>query len=109
MGTTKSYNEYLKESLKDPEEAAAYLNAALEEEDLQVFTLALRDVVESTGGIGPVARKSHLNRENLYKMLSEKGNPRLQSLNSLMNTLGFQLHVVVHKKPETFDNSHLLH
>jgi DNA-binding phage protein len=46
---TKDYKEYLRETLADPEEAAAYLNAALEEGDESVFLLALRDVAEAHG------------------------------------------------------------
>lgn len=92
------YNEYLIELLKDPEEAASYLNAALEEDDLETFTLALRDVVIALGGgVGRVARKSSLNRESLYRMLSEKGNPRLSSLNSIMHSLGLEMHVISRK------------
>ena len=44
MAKSRSYDETLKESLSDPEEAAAYLNAALEEGDPAVFVLALKDV-----------------------------------------------------------------
>lgn len=53
------YNEYLMDSLKNPEESAEYLNAALQDGDLSVFTLALKDVVKALGGgIGNVAKKS---------------------------------------------------
>lgn len=46
---SKPWKESLLTSLHDPEEAAAYLNAALEDEDLRVFLLALRDVAEARG------------------------------------------------------------
>ena len=36
MSKTKSYHSFLIESLKDPNEAVAYLNAALEEQDPQL-------------------------------------------------------------------------
>lgn len=80
---SKSYQDELLEALADPEEAVAYLNAALEEADMpEVFLLALRNVAEAQG-IGQVAEKAKLNRENLYRMLSEKGNPQLNSLTAL--------------------------
>lgn len=98
MEKTIKYKDYLKESLKNPEEAAEYLNAALEEGDSSLFTLALRDVVNALGGgVGVVSQKSHLNRENLYRMLSKKGNPRLTSLNSVMTSLGLEMQVMVKK------------
>ena len=43
---TTAYKIGLKEALADPDEAAAYLNAALEENDQDVFILALRDIAE---------------------------------------------------------------
>lgn len=99
MDKTIKYKEYLNESLKNPEEAAEYLNAALEEGDLALFTLALKDVVNTLGGgVGIVSQKSHLNRESLYRMLSKKGNPRLTSLNSVMSSLGLEMHIMVKKE-----------
>lgn len=89
---TKDYKDYLYERLQVPAEAAEYLNAALEDEDTSVFLLALRDVAESIG-IGRVARASELNRENLYRILSDQGNPRLSSMLSVMQAIGVQLQV----------------
>ncbi len=76
---TKSYRDSLLERLRDAKEAAGYLDAALEDEDSRVFLLALRDVAEARG-ISRVAAEANLNRESLYRMLSEEGNPRLSSL-----------------------------
>ncbi len=93
MNKSKSYQEDLIESLRDPREAEAYLNAALEEEDPELFLLALRNVAEAQGGVAQLAEKAKLNRENLYKMLSERGNPELRSLEALLHALGFRLAV----------------
>lgn len=92
------YKDYLYKALTDPKKAAEYLNAALEEDDLPTFILALKDVVEAVGGgVGNVAQKSHLNRENLYKMLSKHGNPRLSSLKQLIQSLGLEMQVAPQK------------
>ncbi len=80
--------------LADPKEAAAYLNAALEDGDQQIFLLALRDVTEARG-ITQVAREVRLNRESMYRMLSPKGNPQLTSLNSLLRGVGLRLAIEV--------------
>ncbi len=40
----RNYEESLFEALKDPQEALAYLNAALMDEDERVFLLALQDM-----------------------------------------------------------------
>ena len=92
--TSISYEEGLKEDLKNPEEETAYLNAALEEESQEIFLLALRDVAEAKG-ISQLAQDSMLNRENLYRILSEQGNPRLSSLTALLDSIGLKLSVEV--------------
>lgn len=91
---TTSYETGLKASLADPEEAAAYLNAALEENDQEVFLLALRDITEARG-FSRMAQDASLNRENLYRMLSPAGNPQLSSLKTLLHSIGLRLAVEV--------------
>ncbi len=91
---TASYYEGLLESLQDPEEATAYLNAALEDGDQEVFLLALRDVAEARG-LSRVAQDAQLNRENLYRMLSRQGNPQLISLIALLKSMGLRLAIEV--------------
>jgi probable addiction module antidote protein len=96
MAKSRPYKEGLLERLKDPQEAAAYLDAALEEGDTEVFLLALRDVAEARlGGIGGLAQQSGLNRETLYRTLSEQGNPELTSLDKLLHAVGLRLAVEV--------------
>lgn len=91
---TAKYEDGLKASLTNPDEAAAYLNAALEENDQEIFLLALRDVAE-VRGFAQVAQGAELNRENLYRMLSPTGNPQLSSLNALLRSIGLRLAIEV--------------
>ena len=94
MARSKSYKEDLIESLKDLDESVEYLNASLEDGDPEVFLLALRDVAEARGGgMTKLSEKTKLNRENLYKILSEKGNPALTSLETLLDALGLRLSI----------------
>ncbi|WP_455378077.1 addiction module antidote protein [Petrachloros mirabilis] len=93
MKKSTAYQQNLIESLRDTGEAEEYLNAALEEDDPELFLLALRNVAEAQGGLGQLAEKANLNRESLYKMLSERGNPELRSLDALLHALGFRLSV----------------
>ena len=51
----KSYRAELLKQLKDPIEAAEYLNACMSDSE-EVFLLALRDVVEASGGMANLAR-----------------------------------------------------
>lgn len=92
------YQEHLIDSLKDPIEAQAYLNAALMDGDQEVFLLALKHVLMAQGGdMTTLARESQLNRENLYRMFSQKGNPRLVSIRSVLHVLGLELAVQPYK------------
>jgi len=95
--STGNYEEWLIHSLQNKKEAASYLQVALEEYqkdgDLEAFLLALRHVAEAQGGMGILAKKTHLNRESLYKTLSSKGNPKLQTIGLLLKGLGFQFFI----------------
>ncbi len=96
-----AYREDLMARLQDPQRAEAYLNAALEDEDKNVFLLALRDVAEAQGGMTKLARLTHISREHIYRMLSEKGNPEFVTLQTLLNAIGLKLSIASkaqHKK-----------
>ncbi len=86
----RNYREELMENIADLDEAAHYLTACYEESE-EVFLLGLRQVVEAHGGVGALAERSGLNRESLYKLLSEEGNPRLSSLAAIFDALGLKL------------------
>ena len=90
-----SYRDDLHSRLKDPAYAAEYLNAVLEDSEDSTdatFLLALRDVAESFQ-MSKVAEEAAVSRENLYRMLSGRGNPRLRSLVGVIRALGLQLRV----------------
>jgi probable addiction module antidote protein len=93
------YHDTLLERLKDHDYAVAYLNAAIEEslkgdeESQKLFLNALRNVAEAQGSMSNLAKRAHVRRESLYRMLSKEGNPELNTLNSLLNAMGFSLNV----------------
>src|SRR5664280_637450 len=99
MPRSAPYDDLLMDMLKDEERALAYLNAALEEQDPRVFLIALRDVTQAQGGIAKVAARSGLNRESLYRALSEKGNPSVHTLAAVLGALGARLGVAGMKRP----------
>ncbi len=98
MVKAKNYKEHLLEQLQKPEEAAAYLNAALSDDDPHVFLLALRDIAEAKGGMNWLAEQADLNRENLYRTLSLKGNPRFFNLLAVFEAIGLRLTVQAKRK-----------
>jgi probable addiction module antidote protein len=82
------------ESVNDRAEAVATLNVALEGKKNReaAFLMALRHIAE-TFGIAQLATEAKLSRESLYRTLSEKGNPRLSTVVTLLDVLGLQLKV----------------
>ena len=89
MNTTRSYKEDLLKALSDPVEAREYLNAALEDEDIEVFLLALQDVVEAHNTISEVAEASR--DEFLEPNLFNKNDAQLDNIRLTLNNLGFKL------------------
>lgn len=101
MKKSNNYEDSLIKALKSPKEAMAYLNAALEEGDRDTFLLALRDVADAHGGMSKLARQTHLDRVSLYKILSKNGNPEINSLENILEAMGFRL-AVMENKPLKF-------
>lgn len=95
MKRYRSYKEHLIEKLKDNKYAAAYLNAVLEEaleiNDLGIFQLAVRDVVEAHGGMTVVSSKMEVSRESFYRSLSQKGKARFSTLMKAIKACGLEL------------------
>ena len=79
--------------LKTSEDIIEYLNAAMEDGNERVLLMALRNVVDAIGGMSRLANDTGLSRENLYRALSEKGNPRLSSLVAVLHSMGLELAV----------------
>ncbi len=91
----KKYEDDLLSRLKDQNYAVEYLNAVLEDEgedQQERFLLALKDVAKAHG-VANVAQISQVTREALYRVLSDKGNPELATLLSVLSALGLRLKI----------------
>jgi probable addiction module antidote protein len=78
---------------KDPDFAAEYLKAALEDADEpRVLLIALRHVAQARG-IARIAKAAGIERESLYRALSARGNPRLSTLYAVAKAVGLRLTV----------------
>jgi probable addiction module antidote protein len=90
-----SHDEAVIQQLReDPEFAAEYLKAALEDsEEPKVMLVALRRITEARGGFAKVARAAGIERESLHRALSPRGNPRLSTLVAVMHAIGLKLTV----------------
>lgn len=85
-------SEMIRELRDDPEFAAEYLNAALEDvQEPAVLLMALRHLSEARGGMARVAKQAGIERESLYRVLSPRGNPRLSTLAAVLKALGMTM------------------
>ena len=90
-----SFRPTLLEALKDSTVAPAYLEEALADGNVALFTAALKDVADArVGGLRALAKTTALNREQLYRTLSRKGNPRLATLTDVLDAVGLRMAVV---------------
>lgn len=67
-----------------------YLNAALEDENPNVFLQAIADVAKARG-MTRLARDTGLGRESLYKALAPGAKPRYDTVIKLVRALGVEL------------------
>ncbi|XWK87206.1 MAG: transcriptional regulator [Phormidium sp.] len=93
--TSRSYREFLIESLKNLERSAAYIEAVLElsEEspDPELLRAVLKDVIEAqinTNNISPSTKQLH---EKLDRILTKSNATEIYTFVQLLNELGFQL------------------
>lgn len=89
--TTTRYD--VAEHLRTPEEMAAYLEACLEDENVNAAFIAkaLGDIARAKG-MSQVARDAGLSRESLYKALSGERSPAFETILKVMGALGLKLH-----------------
>ena len=91
---TRPFNKTSQQVLKDPKVAAEYLEDILADGNMELFTAALKDVVDARlGGMSALSKKTDLNRQQLYKTLSKNGNPRLNTLKEVLHAVGLRVSV----------------
>lgn len=88
----KAYETSLLEALKDPAEAAAYIEAIMEGDTPGTLQLALRQVAKAHG-MAEVARRADLGDKTLFKALSENGNPTIETVSKVLHAVGLRLSV----------------
>lgn len=95
MSAYKSYHSYLIESLKDPAEAAAYLDAVLEDGELEHVLLALKNVAEARRSMASSQNEPDVSWNTYYQLLSQGEAPGILLVSKLLSSLGLKLSVTV--------------
>jgi probable addiction module antidote protein len=86
---SRAYNTV--DYLKTQKDIIAYLNAALEDGEPTVLLEALRNVAQARGGMAALAKSAGVSRESLYRSLSSRGNPKIDTVMELLRALGLKL------------------
>lgn len=90
----RSHDDAMADLLQgDPQIAAATLDAILADGDQGEFLVTLRQMTKAFGGLPAVPKSAELNPTQLYRTLSETGNPELRSLSALLRSMGMRLSV----------------
>ena len=90
----RSHDDAISEMFReDPALAAATLDAIFADGDQGELLVTLRQMAKAFGGVSAVARQADLNPTQLYRTLSETGNPELHSLSAVLRTMGLRLAV----------------
>ena len=77
----------------DPALALDVINGILEDGDQAELLVVLRQMAQAFGGVQAVAEQAHLNPTQLYRTLSQNGNPALSSLSAILKAMGLRLAV----------------
>lgn len=77
--------------LDDDKVISEYLNAALEDQNPDVFLQAIADVAKARG-MSKLAADTGLGRESLYKALAPGAKPKYDTVLKLVRALGVELH-----------------
>ena len=80
------------EHINTKEDVAAYLEAALEENDAALLLAVIGDIARSKG-MAQIAKDLNIACESLYRSLSQDGNPSFSTVVKVLDNLGFQLSV----------------
>ena len=90
----RNHDDAMAELFKDdPAYALELLNSILEDGEQVELLVALRQMAKAFGGVQAVAEKANLNPTQLYRTLSEQGNPEIRSLSAILKAMGLRLAV----------------
>ncbi|MES2677979.1 MAG: addiction module antidote protein [Pseudomonadota bacterium] len=90
----RNFNEVIVEHFKeDPKFADEFLDFSLKEfkqdKDEKTLFLSLRQLAIAKGGFSELSKKTGLSRESLYKTLSANGNPKFNTIRTILESLGY--------------------
>ena len=99
---TRTFEEFLIEDFKTPQEALSFFQVAIEEflenNNLTNFNHALDLLIKAQGSVTNFAKNTGISRTHLYKILKSKSEPKLSTLKNILGELGYKLTIAPLKK-----------
>ena len=86
------YDWDMADHINTEEEVCAYLEGALEANDLETLLDVIGAIARSKS-MAKIAEKRELNRESLYKSLSHEGNPSFSTVMKTLDFLGYRIEI----------------
>ena len=95
--TSRSYQEFLIESLRNAQEAAGYIEMTLTEasDEPKLLQMVVKDVMDSRLKFHNLSESAQLQWEKLDKMLTESTGSEIYCFVELLEALGFKLEITV--------------
>ena len=87
------HEEGLYEYLRNPSDAALYLNGVVEDREPDGILMALYDIAKAYN-MSHVAERIKINRPSLYKMLTKGGNPSFRNIIRVLDAIGIGIRFV---------------
>ncbi len=78
--------------VKTDKDVREYLAVQIEENGVNGLIWGLKHLAQHKG-MTQVAKDAGVNRQSLYRSLSENGNPKLETIDKIVRALGFKLTV----------------
>jgi DNA-binding phage protein len=98
MPTSRSYHTYLIESLQDPEEAAAYLDAVLEDGNFEEIRSALTQIAAAQMLVVASDTSLAAHRKAIYEILAQPTQLDSSVLLNILSDLGFRISVAAKRQ-----------
>ncbi|OQY29435.1 MAG: putative addiction module antidote protein [Anaerolineaceae bacterium 4572_5.1] len=91
--TIKTSPFKIENHLKSEDDIRGFLQEVAETGDSSDFIHAL-GIAAKAKGMTEVAKKAGVTRASLYKSLSENGNPQFETVNKVIDALGYKIAIV---------------
>ncbi|MEM9542176.1 MAG: transcriptional regulator [Cyanobacteria bacterium P01_E01_bin.42] len=93
--TSKSYREFVINLLQTPDNAASYIETALEADNLEpeLLLVMLKDVVNSRKQLNEFSQEAQLYFDRLEKLLIQSGGTEIYTAIAFLNALEFRVEI----------------